>query len=85
MGETVPITEVKRDFERYQDRALRSPVTVTKRGRPSVVIFAAEEYERLRRLDRRALSVTELSEANIAAIKAARIPEDKRYRSDDLR
>jgi prevent-host-death family protein len=84
MGETVPIAEVKRDFERYQDRALRAPVTVTKRGRPSVVILAAEEYERLRSLDRRALSVTELSEADIAAIEVARIPEDKRYRTDDL-
>lgn len=84
MGETVPIAEVKKDFERYQDRALRTPVTVTKQGRPSVVILAAEEYERLRSLDRRALSVTELSEADIAAIEVARIPEDKRYLTDDL-
>jgi prevent-host-death family protein len=84
MGETVPIAEVKKDFERYQDRALRTPVTVTKQGRPSVVILAAEEYERLRSLDRLALSVTELSEADIAAIEAARIPEDKRYLTDDL-
>ncbi|HXQ47181.1 MAG TPA: type II toxin-antitoxin system prevent-host-death family antitoxin [Caulobacteraceae bacterium] len=85
MGEMVPIAEVKKNFELYQDRALRTPVTVTSHGRPSVVILAADEYERLRSLDRQALSITELSEADIAAIAAARIPEDKRYRTDDLR
>ncbi len=85
MGETVPIAEVKKNFEFYQDRALRTPVTVTTHGRPSVVILAADEYERLRNLDRQALSITELSEADIAAIATARVPEDKRYRTDDLR
>lgn len=85
MGETVPIAEVKKNFELYQDRAPHTPVTVTRHGRPSVVILPAAEYERLRRLDRQALAITELGEADIAAIEAARVPEDKRYRSDDLR
>ncbi len=48
------------------------------------MIQAADEYERLRLLDRQALSVTELAEADIDAIAAARIPEGKRYRTDDL-
>ena len=48
MGESVPVTEVTKNFELYQKRALRAPVTVTRRGRPSVVILAADEYERLR-------------------------------------
>jgi prevent-host-death family protein len=85
MGETVPIAEVKKNFALYQDQALHTPVTVTSHGRPSVAILAANEYERLRSLDRQALSITELSEADIAAIGTARIPEDKRYRTDDLR
>ena len=85
MDETVPIAELKKNFELYQDRALHTPVTVISQGRPSVVILAADEYERLRSLDRQALSITELSEADIAAIATARIPEDKRYRTDDLR
>ena len=84
MTETVPAAEVKKNFELYQDRAQHAPVTVTHHGRPSVVILAADEYERLCRLDRHALSVTELDEADIDAIAAARIPEAKRYRTDDL-
>ena len=54
-------------------------------GRPSVVILSAAEYERLKRLDRQALDVGELAEADLAAIRTARIPKRHRYRSDDLR
>jgi hypothetical protein len=56
---------------------------VTSQGRPSGVILAADE--RLRSPDRQARSITELSEADVAAIAAGRLPEDKRYRADDLR
>ncbi len=85
MGEIVPVAEVKKKLELYQDRALHTPVAVTRHGRPCVVILAADAYERLRRLDRQPLSITALSESDIDAITAARIPEDKRYRSDNLR
>jgi prevent-host-death family protein len=85
VADAVTAREVQKNFGRYQDRALVAPVTVTKYGRPSVVILSAAEYERLKRLDRQALAVTELSEADIAAIEAARIPAKRRYRSSDLR
>jgi PHD/YefM family antitoxin component YafN of YafNO toxin-antitoxin module len=85
MGETVHVAKVRKNFELYQDPALPTPVTVTRHGRPAVVILAAAEYERLRKLDRQALSITELSESDIAAIEAARTPKDKRYPSDALR
>ena len=84
MGETASVAEVAKDFEAYRERAQRGPVTVTRRGRPSVVILAADEYERLRSLDRQALAVTELSDADIEAIRAARVPAARRYRSADL-
>lgn len=48
------------------------------------MIPAAEEYQPLRQLDRQALSIHELSEANIAAIAAAEIPAEQRYCSNDL-
>jgi hypothetical protein len=52
MGETVHVTELTKNFEMHQKRSLRAPVTVSRRGRPSVVILAADEYKRLRSLDR---------------------------------
>lgn len=44
---------------------------MTSQAHPSVVILAADEYERLRSLDRQALSITELSEEP-CVIRAAR-------------
>lgn len=60
-------------------------MTVTRHGRPSVVLVAVEEFERMRRRDRRSLAVEELSDADIAAIRRARIPKSKRYRLADLK
>jgi prevent-host-death family protein len=82
MANEVTARDVQKMFGRYHDQALAAPVTVTKYGRPSVVILSAIEYERLRKLDRQALAVTELSD--IEAIRAARIPKRQRYRSSDL-
>ena len=84
MADTVTARELQKRFGRYQDRALVAPVTVTKYGRPSVVILSAAEYERLRKLDRQALAVTELSDSDIEAIRVARIPKRHRYRSSNL-
>jgi len=84
MAKHVAAAEVQKNFGRYQDRALVAPVTVTKYGRPTVVILSAAEYARLKKLDRQALAIEELSEQDIAAIAAARIPKHRRYRSRDL-
>ncbi|MBM3647847.1 MAG: type II toxin-antitoxin system Phd/YefM family antitoxin [Alphaproteobacteria bacterium] len=76
---------VQKNFGYYRDAALRRPLTVTHHGRPSVVIIAAEEYERLRRLDRQTLSVEEIGDETIAAIRKARIPKSRQYRTTDLK
>ena len=76
---------VQKKFGYYRDAALRRPLTVTHHGRPSVVILAAEEYERLRRLDRQVLAVEELGTEDIAAIRKARVPKSKRYKASDLK
>jgi prevent-host-death family protein len=43
------------DFQRrigyYQDRALLTPVMVTRNGRERVVLISADEYKRLTRLE----------------------------------
>jgi prevent-host-death family protein len=76
---------VQKKFGFYRDAARRRPLTVTHHGRPSVVILAAEEYERLKRLDRQVLAVEELAAEDIAAIRRARIPKSKRYKVSDLK
>ena len=76
---------VQKKFGYYRDAALRRPLTVTHHGRPSVVMLAAEEYERLRKLDRQTLAVEELGAEDIAAIRKARIPKSKRYKVSNLK
>ncbi len=72
--------EFQRNFGRFQDEALKSPLSITRNGRDRLVILSFEEYERLKRRDRRALAVEELSDAEIEAIRSAEPPsEAERY------
>ena len=67
---SVTASEVAKRFGEYHDRARIAPVTVTKYGRDTVVILAADEYRRLKRLDREALSLADLSVEEIDAMRS---------------
>lgn len=48
-----PLQDAKNKFSALVNAALAGePQRVTRRGEPAVVVLAAEEYERLRRLER---------------------------------
>jgi prevent-host-death family protein len=49
---TVSAAEFQRNFGRYQDEALKQPVSITRNGRDRLVVLAVEEYQRLKRRDR---------------------------------
>jgi prevent-host-death family protein len=44
--------DAKKSFSEVVEAAQRRPQTVTKHGKPAVVVLAADEYERLRRFER---------------------------------
>jgi antitoxin Phd len=46
------VQDAKNRFSEVVEAARREPQTVTKHGKPAVVVLAVEEYERLRRLQR---------------------------------
>ncbi len=48
---TWSVQDAKNQFSAVVEAARRKPQTVTKHGRPAVVIIDAGEYERLRRLE----------------------------------
>lgn len=76
----VPASEFQREFGRLRSIAHREAVIVTSHGRDDVVLLSAEEYQRLRSLDRRAMHVSELSDEEVAALKKVKIPKvAKRY------
>src|SRR3970282_1179646 len=76
----VPASEFQREFGRFRGVAHREAVIVTTHGRDAVVLLSAEEYRRLRSLDRRAIHVSELTDEELAALDAVEIPaEAMRY------
>lgn len=68
--------EFQRNFGRFQDEALKTPLSITRNGRERLVVLSAEEYARLKRRDRRAIAVENLSEAEIEAILRAEPPAE---------
>ncbi len=76
--------EFHRKIGLYQDRALVEPIMVTRNGRERVVLMSAEEYKRLKRLDRVALSVGSLSDEELAAIAAAAMPPEYAHLDEEL-
>ena len=47
MTKSISTTEFMRDFGKYHDEARQHPITLTKHGRPSVVVVSADLYERM--------------------------------------
>ncbi len=47
---TWSVQDAKNQFSEVVEAAQRKPQTVTKHGRPAVVVVAANEYDRLRKL-----------------------------------
>jgi prevent-host-death family protein len=46
------IQDAKNQFSAVVEAARRAPQTVTKHGKPAVVVVDAEDYERLRKLEK---------------------------------
>lgn len=67
---SVSSAEFLKSYGRVSDTAVREPVSITSHGRPRLVLLSVEEYRRLRQNDRVALHPWELSDSDIAALKA---------------
>jgi len=65
---TVSAVEFQRNFGRYQDEALKQPVSITRNGRDRLVVLSVEEYHRLKRRDRAVFKTEDLSQTEIDAI-----------------
>lgn len=81
----VTSAEFQRNLGLYQDRALAQPVTITKNGRERLVLLSVEEYQRLKRRDRRAFRIEDLTDEQLAAVEGARVPERHRHLDDELK
>ncbi len=80
----VSAAEFQRNIGRYQDAALTQPVAVTRNGRERTVMISVEEYRRLKRRDRRVMSLEDFTDADIAALEATRAPESAKAFDDEV-
>ncbi|HVZ69591.1 MAG TPA: type II toxin-antitoxin system Phd/YefM family antitoxin [Rhizomicrobium sp.] len=72
----VSSAEFQKNFGRYQDVALKEPVMVTRNGRERTVLLSIDEYDRLKRRDRRVMTLDDFTDEDIAAIEQAEIPPE---------
>jgi len=80
----VTTAEFIKGYGTLADKALTEPVTITKNGCDRLVLVSADEYERLRRRDRRAFRAEELSEDDIAPIAKAEVPTEYAHLDEEL-
>jgi len=80
----VPAAEFQRNIGLYQDKALSEPVFVTRNGRERTVLISVEEYTRLKRRDREALRVEELSAEELEAISSSEMATEHSHLDAEL-
>jgi prevent-host-death family protein len=68
-------TEFQQNVGRYQDAALRGPVTITKNGRDHTVLVSAHLFEAALK-GRIARRIEDLDDETIAAIAGAEVPAE---------
>ncbi len=72
----VSAAELHRHWSKVQDMAKAEPVTVTSKGRDSMVLLTVEEYQRLRHANRRVMTLSDFTDQDIAELERTRAPEE---------
>jgi PHD/YefM family antitoxin component YafN of YafNO toxin-antitoxin module len=70
----VSTAEFIKNYGTLADKALTEPVVITKNGRDRLVMLSAQEYDRLRRRDRRVVRLEDFSDEEMALIAKVEVP-----------
>ena len=79
MSLAIPATEIQKNFGLYHDKALTTPVKVTKYGRETVYIVSADTFHSMKQAQRKTLAASDLSDDMMSLIMNAEIPAEERY------
>ncbi len=85
METRVTASEFQQAFGALSDKARREPVIITKHGRDSLVMVSAEEWDRLKRRDRRVGLTADLPDEWVEAIRDANVPDEYAHLDSDLK
>jgi PHD/YefM family antitoxin component YafN of YafNO toxin-antitoxin module len=74
-----------KNYGALTDKAIAEPVTITRNGRDRLVLLSIEEYERLKRRDRRAYAIEDMTPEQLAALEKAEVPPEYAYLDAELK
>jgi prevent-host-death family protein len=81
----VSSAEFQKKFDSLSDKALTEPLTITRHGRDRLVLLSVEEYERLKRRDRRVVRLEDFTDAEMALIANADVPTEYAHLDSELK
>lgn len=81
----VSSAEFIKNYGTLADKALMEPVTITRNGRDRLVLISSEEYERMRRRDRRVVRTEDLSDEEMEEILRQEVPAEYDYLNEELK
>ena len=81
----VSSAEFPKQFGTSADRALTEPVTITRSGRDRLVLLSVEEYELLKRRDRRVVRLEDFTDEEMALIATGEVPTECTHLDDELK
>ncbi len=81
----VSSAEFQKNFESLADQALTEPVIVTRNERDRLVLMSVEEYDRLRRRDRRVVRLEDFTDEEMALIAQAEVPAEHAHLDAELK
>ncbi|WP_372426632.1 type II toxin-antitoxin system Phd/YefM family antitoxin [Salinarimonas chemoclinalis] len=84
MSQRVAAADLQKNFGYWRDKAMSEPVQITEDDRETAYLVSAETFRELWACYRRSMSVSELSDAELAMILAADVPDEHAYEVEDL-
>ena len=81
----VSSAEFEKEFGSLADKALTEPVTISLNGRDRLVLLSVEEYERLKRRDRRVVRLEDFTDEEMALIARSEVPAEYAYLDAELK
>jgi prevent-host-death family protein len=72
----ISLAEFQERVDALADTAVAQPVTITRNGRDGLVLLSVEEYERLKRRDRRMVRLEDFTDEVMALIASAEVPAE---------
>ncbi len=80
----VSSAEFIKNYGKLTDQALSEAVTITRNGRDRLVLVSADEYQRLKRRDRRAVSIDEVTDEDLKLIEASVMEPGHEHLDEEL-